>query len=155
MKKLKIYFDTSAISNLVQTSMPKEMDDMLKLWELIKNDVYDVVISEVVMNEIKAILDTQILNNIISYLEQINYETVVITDEIHTIAKSIIHHGILTQNSYIDCVHIACALSTNCNCLVSYNFKHLVKIRTINGVRAISNLHGYGYIDILTANTLI
>ena len=78
-----------------------------------------------------------------------------ITDDIHSIAESIILNGVLPEKNYNDCLHIASAIANACDCVVSYNFKHLVNIQTIKGVRAISNLHGNGNIDIVSAITLI
>jgi len=40
MKKLKLYLDTSAIGYLDEQSDPKEMNDMLTLWEQIKQGRY-------------------------------------------------------------------------------------------------------------------
>ena len=33
--------------------------------------------------------------------------------------------------------------------IVSWNFKHIVNVRTVNGVRAITNLRGYNDIDLV------
>jgi alanine-alpha-ketoisovalerate/valine-pyruvate aminotransferase len=52
MKKLKLYIESSAISNLEQPNMPEAMADMKALWEMLKQGVYDVVISSVTLNEI-------------------------------------------------------------------------------------------------------
>ena len=35
------------------------------------------------------------------------------------------------------------AVECSCDCIVSWNFKHIVNIKTIRGVRAITNLKGY------------
>ena len=66
------------------------------------------------------------------------------------LAEQIIRLGILTEKSHDDCYHIAIAVLEECDYIVSWNFKHLVNIKTINGIRAISNLQGYGSIDIVS-----
>jgi predicted nucleic acid-binding protein len=155
VKKLKIYLDTSTIGYLEEETSPKEMDDMQKLWELLKRNGYEVIISPVVVDELMSNSNITKRNILLNYLKQISYDIVDITNEVHTIARLVIQNGILTDKNYNDCLHIACAISNNCDCLVSYNFKHLVNIRTIKGVRAISNLTGYGNIDIVSAVALI
>jgi len=85
----------------------------------------------------------------------LNTHIVEITDEVHNIAKSVIANKILTENSYDDCLHIGCAISNNCDVIVSFNFKHMVNVRTIRGVRAISMLQGYANLDIVQAISLI
>ena len=62
---------------------------------------------------------------------------------------------ILTDKSKDDCFHIAAAMVTGCDYLLSWNFKHLVNIKTINGVRAIASLNGYSSIDIITPEFLL
>ena len=155
MKKYKIYLDTSAIGHLDEEYSPKEMGDMRKLWEMIKNDEYSVVISPVVVDELMANGNLLKRDLLLEYMNQIEYDIVPITEEIRAIAKSIIQNGILTEKSYNDCLHIACAISNGCDCLVSFNFKHLLNVRTIKGVRAISNLNGYGNLDIVAAYALL
>jgi predicted nucleic acid-binding protein len=155
MKKLKIYIDTSAIGYLDEQTSPKEMAEMKMLWDAIKQGEYTVVISPVVVEELGANKNKTKRDVLFDYLRQIKYEVAETNDEIHSIAQSIIKNGILTEKSYNDCLHIACAIHSNCDCLVSFNFKHLVNIRTIKGVRAISNLQGSGNIDIVSAITLI
>lgn len=63
--------------------------------------------------------------------------------------------GILTKKNYDDCQHIAAAVIYGCDCIISWNFKHIVNIRTIRGVRAITNLKGYKPIEILNPSVLL
>ena len=155
MRKLKIYLDTSAIGYLDEITSPKEMDEMRSLWALIRNGEYSVVISPVVMDELMANSNTAKRDILMSNLSSIEYTVSEITEDVHKIAKSVVLNGVLLDRNYNDCLHIACAITSRCDCIVSYNFKHLVNIHTIKGVRAISNLHGYGNIDIVSTITLI
>ena len=155
MKKLKIYLDTSIIGYLYQETQPEKMADTQKLWEQIKNGDYEVLISNLLFEELSNTPNEEIKNILLEFLAEINYEMASITSETERLAVMIISHGILTKKSYEDCLHIAVALVHDCNLLVSWNFKHLVNIRTINGVRAISNLEGYKSIDIVTPTLLI
>ena len=50
---------------------------------------------------------------------------------------------------------IAAAVVAECNCIISWNFKHTVNIKTIHGVRAITNLTGYKPIAILSPAVLL
>lgn len=88
-------------------------------------------------------------------LQQIDFVTLDISDEIESVAHKIIDMGILTNKSYDDCQHIAAAVVTECNCIISWNFKHIVNIKTIHGVRANTNLTGYKSIDILSPTVLL
>ena len=42
-----------------------------------------------------------------------------------------------------DALHIACAVIGKCDMLLSWNFKHLVRVKTNEGVRIVSAKLGY------------
>ena len=63
--------------------------------------------------------------------------------------------GILGPKSFDDCQHIAAAVVHGCDCIISGNFKHIVNIKTIRGIRAITNLEGYKGIDIINPSALL
>ena len=155
MKKLKIFLDASAISNLYQDNMPNEMADMKTLWNMIEQGEYEMVFSTLVEHELSRIADPQKNAIIKDYIDQIGCEPCELTTEMEDIANLIIKHGILKQKDYNDCMHIACAMVTGCDCLVSYNFDDINNVKTMKGVRTISLLQGYGDIDIVTAASLI
>lgn len=56
--------------------------------------------------------------------------------------------------SYL-CEDIAAAVIYGCDCIISWNFKHIVNIKTIRGVRAITNLKGYKPIEIVNPSVLL
>ena len=154
MRKLKVYLDTSVISHLMQEDVPDKMADTRELWEMFKAGKYDVYLSTVTLEEISGCPEPK-RSGLRKFLEQIQYSIIGITDEIEIVAQRIIDMGILTKKSYDDCQHIAAAVVGECNCIISWNFKHIVNIKTIHGVRAITNLTGYKDIDILSPTVLL
>jgi len=156
MKKLKLYLDTSAIGYLDEQSSPKEMNDMLTLWEQIKQGRYYVVLSQITLGELSSNLNTDKVKALFEYLSDISYVTVDVDTEVEKVATLVKTNGLLVSNKCeADRLHIGCAVVHGCDVLVSFNFKHLVNVQTIKGVRAISNLCGYGNIDIMPAAMLI
>ena len=154
MEKLKVYLDTSVISHLMQEDVPEKMADTLKLWDMFRNGKYDVYLSTVTLEEVSDCPEPK-RSQMYNYLEQINYTPIEITDDMSDIAQQIIDMGILTKKSYDDCQHIAAAVIYGCDCIISWNFKHIVNIKTIRGVRAITNLKGYKPIEILNPSVLL
>jgi len=151
MKKLKLYLDTSAIGYLAEQSSPKEMADMLTLWEKIKQGRYDVVLSQTTLDEIYANLNTDKVNTLSQFLAEIQYDIIILNEEINKIAALVKSNKLLISDKHQgDRLHIGCAIVAGCDILVSYNFKHLVNVRTIKGVRGIASLSGYNSIDIMT-----
>ena len=61
----------------------------------------------------------------------------------------------VTLQEIDDCQHIGVAVVNGCDCIISWNFKHIVNIKTIRGVRAITNLQGYRAIEIWSPSVLL
>ena len=156
MKKLKLYFDASAIGYLDEQTSPQEMNDMLTLWEEIKQGKYDAALSEVTLEEIGAIANIEKLSTLTDYLTEITYDIINVNTEVKRVANLVRTNQLLISDKHEnDRLHIGCAVVSGCDVLVSYNYKHLVNVGTIKGVRAISQLGGYGNLDIMPAAMLI
>ncbi|MFG6324281.1 MAG: type II toxin-antitoxin system VapC family toxin [Lachnospiraceae bacterium] len=154
MRKLKVYLDTSVISYLSQEDAPERMKDTLELWKDFVNGKYDIYLSQVTLDEIEKCSEPK-RNVLYDYLSDIEYTKLEINAEILELAQKIIDMGILTPKSYDDCQHIAAAVVNACDCIISWNFKHIVNIKTIRGIRAITNLEGYKGIDIINPSVLL
>ena len=154
MRRQKIYLDTSVISYLYQEDAPEKMKDTLKLWEAIKRGRYEVCISNIVMNEIYECGEEKLFI-LLEYLKQIDYTMVRADEDTIRLAGKFIDFGILRRKSFDDCQHIAAAILAGCDIITSWNFKHIVNIKTIHGIRAVTNLEGYKNIDILSPTVLL
>lgn len=154
MKKLKVYLDTSVISYLLQDDAPERMKDTLALWEQFEAGKYDVYLSQVTLDEIDECPEPK-RTTLYEYLGKILFTNLQLTQEAVDVAKRIINMGILTQKSQDDSHHIAIAVVNECDCILSWNFKHMVNIKTIKGVRAVSQLEGYKDIDIINPSALL
>lgn len=154
MRKLKIYLDTSVISYLQQEDAPERMKDTLELWNRFESKDFKIYLSQVTLNEVEQCPEPK-RSTLYDYLSRVEYTTLTITEEILELAQKIIDMGILKPKSFDDCQHIAAAVVYNCDCIISWNFKHIVNIKTIRGMRAITNLEGYKNIDIVNPSVLL
>lgn len=154
MKKLKVYLDTSVISYLHQLDAPEKMCDTLDLWEVFKEDVYDVFISDIVLREIDGCNEEK-LNIILDYMEQIHYTIIETNEDTVELAEKFIDFGILKKKSFDDCQHIAAAILAGCDIIISWNFKHIVNVKTVRGVKIITTLEGYKDLLIYPPSVLV
>ena len=155
MDRLKIYLDTSIISHLEQSEKPAEQSDCVGLFDKIKSGEYEAYTSFVTTIEIDDCEETLRLK-LHSHLDGIPLTIISETDEINAFAEHIVKAGILTRKSFDDCLHIAAAVISKCDIIVSLNFRHLVKVKTINGVRVVSLENGYtDTVNILPPRALI
>lgn len=154
MKKLKIYLDTSVISHLDQQDVPDKMNDTIKLWEDIVNNKFDVVLSDVTIEEIMSCKE-QKRSYLLDKIGQIATIAVVRNDEVDALANQYIENEVLKKKSYDDCLHIALAVINQCDLLISWNFKHLVNYKTIKGVKIVNAINDYREIAIISPTMLI
>lgn len=154
MQKLKVYLDTSVISYLYQENAQEKMQDTLQLWERFKEQQYEVYISDIVINEISDCTEEK-LNILMDYLDQIEYHLVATNENTVGLAEKFIDFGILKQKSFDDCQHIASAILAGCDIIISWNFKHIVNIKTIRGVKVITTLEGYKDLLIFPPSVLL
>ena len=117
-RKLKVYLDTSVISHLEQEDVPEKMADTRQLLEMFKNRKFDVYLSTVTLREIERCSEPK-KTKLIDYLNEIQFTTLDITDDVVAIAEKIIDMGILTKKSFDDCQHIGAAIVSECDCIIS------------------------------------
>ena len=143
MNKIKIYLDTSVISYLEQTDAPEQMRITREVWKTLKSGKYDIYISNVVLRELSKCSDETKRSVLLSHLKEIKYKLVNVTDEIFAFAEHIVDFGILKKRNFDDCQHIAAAIISNCDFIMSWNFKHIVSIKTIKGIKILTTMEGY------------
>ncbi|MCL2611079.1 MAG: PIN domain-containing protein [Defluviitaleaceae bacterium] len=154
-RKKKLYLDTSVISHLDQRDVPEKMQQTQELWEVFKTGKYDIVISEVAFGEIDK-CPTEKRKLLYNYIKEISYIEYATTEETDEIAEQIIAEKILARKHLNDCYHIASAILTECDILLSWNFDDLANAKTVDGARRIKYLiMGNTGIDIYPPHMLL
>ena len=154
MKKLKLYLDTSVISHLEAPDRPDWMADTRRFWEDIQAGMYEVFISPVVTSELANCAEPKktVLNK---WLGTVEYTMLRYNDEVEELALLYSKSGILPQKSERDRFHIAYACVYDCDIIISWNFKHLIKYRTITDVKSVNASAGYREISIYSPTMMI
>ena len=155
MKKPKIYLDTSIISHLYAPYAPDEMRDSLRLWEEIKSELYDVVVSDMVMDELSHCTEPKKRGILLTALSEISCSCVPITDEIRGFAEQAIKLGVLKEKRRDDFLHIGTAIVNGCDYIVSWDYRRIVNIKTIKSVRTVVGIDAHNIIDIIQPTMLV
>lgn len=154
MRIMKVYLDTSVISYLDQKDAPERMEKTQDIWEFFKKGRYDVYISDVVVYEInKCGMEKREI--LLDYLDQIEYNIIETDENTVSLAEKFIDFGVLKRKSYDDCRHIAAAVLAECDIIISWNFKHIVNVKTIQGVKAVTTYEGYKDLMIYPPSALL
>ena len=141
---IKVYVDTSVIGGAFDIEF---MKDSIKFFDLVKRNYFKLVISPVVIDEIKPAGPdiNAFFNNILSYAEIVGVD-----DEALDLRQAYINEGILTIESSADALHVALASVNRIPLIVSWNFKHIVNVNRIRAYNSTNLKYGYSVIDIRT-----
>ena len=143
--KTNIYLDTTIISALFDKRTPERMLQTQQFWEHI--DEYNVFISELVIDEIKGAsqpLQDEMLKKVS------NFSLLSVTDDVQLLAKAYIKNEIFPEKYFADALHTALASINQIGILLSWNFTHLVKVKTRRMVALINAIYNYIPIEIIT-----
>ena len=151
--KTKIYLDTSVISHLQAPHKPEQMADTLRLWEDLKAGIYEVIISDVTIDEINDCSEPK-RSFMLDELKKVPLTVIQAETKVEELSQEFVRLGILKEKSIDDCMHIATALLAKCDIIVSWNFKHIVNDKTIEGVKTISQTRGFDSIKIYCPSIL-
>jgi len=76
-------------------------------------------------------------------------------EQVNHLSDELIQQGAVPENSIEDAYHIAIAVVFGMDYLLSWNFRHIVRLKTQDIVRMITTLKGYCPIKIITPAELI
>jgi len=147
--KPKIYLDTSVISHLMADDTPEKRDDTRKLWEQLKHGIWEIVLSPVVYEELGRCSDV-LEKALLEYVVMLDTTYIEESEEMSALADEYLKTGVLGENSYNDCRHIAIASVSACKYILSWNMKHFVKRKTIEMVQTVNLRLGIFQPSILT-----
>ena len=139
----RIYIDTSVMGGYYDADFEIATR---QLFERIENKEFDVVFSEVNDEEllfaplhVKAVKN-RIPSECFHYIEM--------TESARKLAQLYISEKALGKASENDAYHIALASLNRVDCLISWNFKHIVNFNRIKIFNSINMRYGYPLIDI-------
>lgn len=148
-KKASIYVDTSVPNHYFADDTPERMEVTKHFFGALKEkqDVCQIFISEIVLREIEKapVAKREQLLNLLK-----GSVILEVTEECERLAQEYIKAKIIPPRSEADAIHIATASVYNVELLVSWNFEHIVNIRTRKQANAVNELMGYSRIEIIT-----
>ncbi|MDR0865214.1 MAG: PIN domain-containing protein [Candidatus Symbiothrix sp.] len=143
--KQRIYIDTSVIGGYYDVEFEEATKQLFK--RIIDKD-FDIYFSEV--NDTELSLAPEKIRKLKNFIPDDCYKYVILDDEAKTLAETYIREKALGKASRNDAYHIAIASVNRLDCLVSWNFKHIVNFDKIKLFNSINIRLGYPLIDIRT-----
>lgn len=150
MRKLKLYLDTSVISHIDVPHKPVEESATRAFFRYIKEhaDEYELCISPVAFFEIHNCPEPK-RTVLFDFLDKLHFVELNETEDVLNLADLYIVQGVLGVKHRRDLTHIAYAVASECDYIISWNFEHFVNHRTIQRVNAVNLVNNYRSVEIV------
>ena len=153
-KKIKVYIDTSVWNFALETERP----DCLITNELLRflkgNIEYAILISDLIKAEVDDAHEPR-KHQLTALIERFDPVILQSTKEAFSLAEYYISENLIPKKFTDDANHIAIATVNMCEFLVSWNYKHIVRAKTIRGVHLINQKKGYNLIELVSPRELL
>ena len=116
--------------------------------EAIKQEKFILLMSDIIVSEL--INAPQAVKDILLSIPQRVIEVVKITPEVLQLRDAYINEGVVTSKSINDATHVAAATIARADAIISWNFKHIVRLDKMKGYNQINLLNGYGILTIIS-----
>jgi hypothetical protein len=141
----RIYVDTSVFGGCFD----KEFSiDSLRFFDYVNKNLIKVLISPVLLDELEDA--PQNVKDILIQIPKENIEVMELTDEVFDLRNSYINNEILTEKWIDDATHVALATINKADAIVSWNFRHIVRLDKIKMYNQINVQSGYNVLTIIS-----
>lgn len=154
MRKPKIYLETSVFNFVFADDAPDKRLDTLKLFEEIGEGRYLPYTSDFVVEELQRASEPK-QSQMIDLITK--HDMIVLPDDTETrrLADIYVGEGIIPAKYAADALHIAATTVNNLDYIVSFNFKHIVKVKTVTMTESVNLREGYKRIGIYSPTEVI
>lgn len=146
MKKESLYLDTSVPSAYYDERKPERQRLTWEFWEKLGD--YEVYISEMTEIELKNTKEKEKRDQFLSLIA--GMEILPITEEAIELVQIYLKNKVVPKAKEEDAYHIAVATLNEIDIIVSWNFDHLVNIKTRRRVNGVNILEEYKPIEIIS-----
>ena len=150
MRIPRIYLDTSVFGGCFDVEFAQES---LAIFEMIRSGAYRAVMSEIVLEELEDA--PQRVRDIVLSLPENGLEFIAITEEIIQLRNEYEAAGILGPKWIDDMTHVAAATIARVDAIVSWNFKHIVRLDKMRAYNQVNLQNGYGILTIISPKEAI
>ena len=145
MQLLRIYADTSVIGGYFD---PEFETDSRRLLDGVKQGPCILLLSQVVLDELQPAPAR--VRELLATLPSTQIEKFEVTTEMIKLRNAYLDAAILGTRWRDDATHVAIATVAKADAIVSWNFKHIVRLDKMIAYNQINQSHGYGVLTIIS-----
>jgi predicted nucleic acid-binding protein len=145
MRALRVYADTSVFGGCFDAEFAPESE---RFFDLVRAGRVKLLVSEVVVREL-----ADAPGHVRELLTSLPAESVVrvgLTRDVIELRDAYLAAGILDRQSVDDATHVATATVARADAIVSWNFKHIVRIDKMRAYNQVNLQTGFGLLSIVS-----
>jgi len=148
MKKESLYLDTSVPSAYYDEKAKERMEATIKFWKEVLPH-YKAYVSEITVKELEDTKDEDLRRKFRKLIK--DFKTLKEKKVIKDLARTYIEKEIFSEKYIDDALHVAMASYYEVSYLVSWNYEHIVKVKTRKLVNLVNRLEGFKEIEIVSS----
>lgn len=150
MKKNRIYADTSVFGGVFD---PEFAEYSMRFFDEVRMGRHILLISTITLQELKqAPLEVR---NFLAGIPARMIEKHKFNDEMGILREAYLTAKVIERKWVDDASHVAIATVSRADLIVSWNFRHMVKLEKIRGYNAVNMKMGYPLVTILSPREVI
>lgn len=151
---MRLYLDTSVIGALFDEDMPERIRITRALLQSIVEGKHAGIISNIVLEEIDRCPE-DLKKRLVIEIQAVPVLVISEDENSAGLLETYEKEGFIRKGARLDLRHLAVATAGWVDAVVSWNFRHMVNIRTRRAVQAINLRLGYPLIDIVSPEEVI
>jgi len=141
----KVYLDTSVLSALFDDKNPERKNLTRIFFNQTEN--FQIFISDLTLAEIERTVNVQLKRKLQKLVDK--FDVVKTNEDVERVAEEYIKQGEVPEGYPEDAYRIALTVIYEMDYLLSWNFRHIVRKRTIDVIRMVNTLHGLRQVEIM------
>ncbi|MDR3365066.1 MAG: hypothetical protein LBS91_09035 [Clostridiales Family XIII bacterium] len=150
---MKLYLETTTFNYYFDTERDGHTDTV-RLFEKIRAGEYEAYTSEYAVGELLNASEPK-QSKMLALIEKYDIVTLPITDESNRLSDLYVSENIVPARFRLDGAQIAIASIYELDCVISYNFQHINRVKTKLLTDRINHKKGYGTVVICTAKEIL
>lgn len=146
---MRLYLDTSVLGALADSDEPQRVEITRRFLGSLAERTHIGVISNAVQEEL-ALAPANVRVLVTSILSGVELEIAVDDSASRELFDAYSRAAILAPRYRVDLRHVAIAVSARVDAIVSWNFRHLVNVRTRRAVNSVNLRLGYALVEIIS-----
>lgn len=151
-KRPKIYIETTVPNYVFNDDLPEKQTVAKQLFSLIHHQLFNPFVSPITIGEINKSPEPK-RSRMLEIIQK--FPILEPTPQAVRLTEEYIRHHIIPGDFYNDGLHIAIATVNHLDIIVSYNFQHIVNLKTIKGVTGINLLYNLSTPEIVSPEEVI